>query len=57
LDPVQFGVVGIIAGVQQARHDYSACGQGAEGYAKRYAAAYGNVLTRSLIAQVLLPSV
>jgi hypothetical protein len=56
LDPVRFGVVGIIAGVQQARNDYSGFGQGADGYAKRYAAAYGNVFTRSLIAQVLLPS-
>jgi hypothetical protein len=57
LDPVQFGVVGIVAGVQQARNDYSGFGDGAEGYAKRYAAAYGNVLTRSLITQVVLPSV
>jgi hypothetical protein len=56
LDPVQFGVVGITAGVQQARNDFSGFGDGAEGYAKRYAAAYGTVLTRSLITQVALPS-
>jgi Carboxypeptidase regulatory-like domain len=56
LDPVQFGVVGIVAGVQQARNSYSGFGQGAEGYAKRYAAAYANVMTRSLLTQVLLPS-
>lgn len=56
LDPVQFGVVGIVAGVQQARNDYSGFGDGAEGYAKRYAAAYGTVLTRSLVTQVVLPS-
>jgi hypothetical protein len=56
LDFVQFGVVGITAGVQQARNDYSGFGDGAEGYAKRYAAAYANVLTRSLVTQVLLPS-
>jgi hypothetical protein len=55
-DPVQFGVVGLIAGVQQARHDYSAFGSGAAGYARRYAAAYGNVLTRSLITRAVLPS-
>ncbi|HEV3057012.1 MAG TPA: carboxypeptidase-like regulatory domain-containing protein, partial [Vicinamibacterales bacterium] len=42
-DPVQFGVVGLTAGVQQARNDYSAFGQGAAGFARRYAAAYGNV--------------
>jgi hypothetical protein len=57
LDPVQFGVVGIVAGVQQARNEFSGFGDGAEGYVKRYAAAYGNVVTRSLVTQVLLPSV
>jgi hypothetical protein len=56
LDFVQFAVVGITAGVQQARNDYSGFGDGAEGYAKRYAA-YANVLTRSLVTQVLLPTV
>lgn len=56
LDPVQFGVVGIVAGIQHTRNDFSGFGDGAEGYAKRYAAAYGNVLTRSLITQVALPS-
>jgi hypothetical protein len=56
LDPVQFGVVGFIAGVQQARHDYRAFGPGAGGYARRYTAAYGNVVTRSLITRVVMPS-
>jgi Carboxypeptidase regulatory-like domain len=56
LDPVQFGMVGFIAGVQQARNDYSAFGLGAGGYARRYTAAYGTVLTRSLITRVVMPS-
>jgi Carboxypeptidase regulatory-like domain len=56
LDPIQFGVVGLTAGVQQVRNDYSAFGPGAGGYARRYAAAYGNVLTRSMITRVVLPS-
>ena len=56
LDPVQFAVVGMIAGIQQARNDFSGFGGGAEGYAKRYGAAYANVLTGSVIRQVLLPS-
>ena len=56
LDPTQFGVVAIVAGVQQARGDYSGFGDGAEGYAKRYAAAYATTLTRSLISQVAMPS-
>jgi hypothetical protein len=57
LDPVEFAVVGITAGVQQARNDYPGFGDGAEGYAKRYAAAYANVLTRNLITQVVMPAV
>jgi hypothetical protein len=56
LDPVQFVTVGITAGVQQARGDYSGFGDGAEGYAKRYAAAYATIVTRSLITQVAMPS-
>jgi hypothetical protein len=38
------------------RNDYSAFGPGAGGYARRYAAAYGNVLRRSMITRVVLPS-
>ena len=56
LDPAQFGVVAIVAGIQQARGDYSGFGDGAGGYAKRYAAAYATSLTRSAISQVALPS-
>jgi Carboxypeptidase regulatory-like domain len=57
LDLFQFVAVAITAGVQQARNDFSGFGDGPEGYAKRYAAAYANGLTRSLITQSLLPSV
>ena len=56
LDPVRFGVAGIVAGVQHARNVHSGFGDGAEGYAKRYAAGYANGLTRSLVSQVLMPS-
>jgi hypothetical protein len=56
LDPVRFAVVGLIAGVQQGRNDFSGFGRGAQGYAKRYAAAYANVLTEGVITEVLLPS-
>jgi hypothetical protein len=56
LDPVQFLVVGTVAGVQHARDDYGGFGEGAEGYAKRYAAAYATVLTFSLMTQVAMPS-
>ena len=56
LDPVDFAFTGIIAGVQQARNDYSRFGRGASGYAKRYAAFYASIFTRSALDQVLLPS-
>jgi hypothetical protein len=56
-DPVQFASVAIVAGVQYARNDYSAFGDGPSGYAKRYAAAYATVWTHAMMTQVLLPSV
>jgi hypothetical protein len=57
LDPTQFAFVAAVAGVQQSRNDYGGFGDGWSGYAKRYAAAYATVWTRSLITQVVLPSV
>jgi len=56
LDPVQFAFVAAVAGVQQKRNDFAGFGDGAKGYAKRYAAAYANVWTSSIMTQVLLPS-
>jgi hypothetical protein len=56
LDPVRFGVTGIVAGIQQAQNIHSGFGDGAEGYAKRYAAEYANGLTRNFVTQVALPS-
>jgi hypothetical protein len=35
VEPVTFGVVAVVAGVQQAQNDFSGYGQGAQGYAKR----------------------
>jgi hypothetical protein len=55
-DPVDFAFTGIVAGVQQARDDYSGFGRGPSGYAKRYAAFYASIFTSSTIHQVLLPS-
>jgi len=56
LDPASFGIVGIIAGVRQANNTYSGYGQGASGYGKRYAAAYGDFLTGTFISNAILPS-
>jgi len=56
LDPVTFGVAGAIAGVQQAQNNFSAYGPGAQGYAKRYGAAYGDLVVSTYIGAAILPS-
>jgi hypothetical protein len=55
-DPVRFLTVGGVAGIQQARNDYSGFGGGPEGYAKRYASLYATVLTGSLITNAVTPT-
>jgi hypothetical protein len=56
-DPTRFASVGIGAGIQYARNDFSEFGTGFEGYAKRYAALYGTIVTGSMISNVVLPTV
>jgi hypothetical protein len=56
IDPVTFALTGVQAGVQQARNDYSAYGQGVEGYAKRFGAAYADGATGAFIGGAILPS-
>ena len=56
VDPVTFGLSGAIAGVEQAQNDYSGYGQGAQGYAKRYGAAYAGIVTGTFIGGAILPS-
>jgi len=57
VDPVTFGLTGAIAGIQQAQNDFSGFGQGAQGYAKRYGAAYAADATGTLIGAAILPSI
>jgi hypothetical protein len=56
IDPVSFIVVGAFAGVQQSQNSFPGYGQGAQGYAKRYAASYGDFLSGTLIGSAILPS-
>jgi hypothetical protein len=56
VDPVSFGVNGVVAGVQQSQNYVSGYGQGAQGYAKRYAASYGDLLTSTFVGGAILPS-
>jgi hypothetical protein len=57
VDPVSFGVTGAVAGVQQATDKFPGYGQGAQGYAKRYGAAYADLVTGTFIGGAILPSV
>src|ERR1043166_5419267 len=56
IDPVSFLVIGAVAGVQQAQNNFPGYGQGAQGYGKRYAASYGDLLSGTLIGSAILPS-
>jgi len=57
LDPVTFVITGVTAGAQQATNAYSGYGQGAQGYAKRYGATYGDIVIGTFIGSAILPSV
>jgi hypothetical protein len=54
IDPVNLVLNGALAGIEQADNTYS-WGQGAQAYAKRYAAAYGTFLTSTILGDAVLP--
>ncbi|HEY6305328.1 MAG TPA: carboxypeptidase-like regulatory domain-containing protein [Candidatus Angelobacter sp.] len=56
IDPVTFGLTGISAGVQQAQNVFPAYGQGAQGFSKRFGAAYVDAATSTFIGNAILPS-
>jgi carboxypeptidase family protein len=56
IDPVSFGITGAIAGIQQSQNDFSGYGQGAQGYARRFGASYGNFVASTYIGGAILPS-
>jgi hypothetical protein len=56
VDPVNFGITGVIAGVQQAQNDFSGYGQGAQGFAKRYGASYADFVAGTFVGSAVLPS-
>ena len=57
IDPVSFAAVGVIAGIQQANNSFPGFGEGAQGYGKRYGAAYGNLFIGTMIGSAILPSI
>jgi len=56
VDPVTLVLTGGVAGVEQARNDFSEFGQGAQGYGKRFGAFYANLATGTFIGSAILPS-
>ena len=56
IDPVNFGITGAVAGVEQATNAYSGYGQGAAGYGKRYGANYADFVNSTFIGSAILPS-
>ena len=55
-DPITIVGAGFLAGIYQAGDVYPGYGQGAEGYAKRFGATYGDVFIGTFIDSALLPS-
>src|SRR5262249_16683945 len=56
VNPVTFGITGVIAGIEQAQNEFGGYGQGADGYAKRYGAAYADGAIGTMIGGFILPS-
>lgn len=56
IDPVNFGLIGVVAGIQQQQGSFSGYGPGAQGYAKRYGAAFASDASDTLIGSAILPA-
>jgi hypothetical protein len=56
VEPVAFAMTGGLAGIEQAETAYRGYGQGAQGYARRYGAAYGDFVSGTFIGGGILPS-
>lgn len=55
-DPWPFFLTGVVAGIGQAEDSYSEWGQGFQGYAKRYGAAYSDYFIGNFFGNAVLPS-
>jgi hypothetical protein len=55
-DPVSFLTAGFAAGIEQANNSYAGYGQGAQGYGKRYGAAYADDIIDRMMGSAILPS-
>ena len=57
IDPSEFVVQGVVAGLGQASNSIPQYGQGFDGYAKRYVTAYADNAVESMMSSAVLPSV
>jgi hypothetical protein len=57
VDPVTFAIVGGLAGVQQAQNTFPGYGQGAQGFGKRFGAAYADLAAGTFLGSAILPSI
>jgi len=55
-DPWPFGLALVVAGIGQAGSDYPEWGQGAQGYAKKFGAAYTDYFTGNFFGNAVLTS-
>jgi hypothetical protein len=56
-DPYEFTIVGIVAGIHQALNNDPGFGQGFEGYAKRYGAAFADQVDGNIMVGGVFPTI
>ncbi|MHB8303012.1 MAG: carboxypeptidase-like regulatory domain-containing protein [Acidobacteriaceae bacterium] len=57
IDPINFAITGVIAGVEQWQNYFSGYGPGVEGYSKRFGASYADGFIGNMIGGAILPSI
>jgi hypothetical protein len=55
-DPYEFTIVGVVAGIRQAEDSYPGFGQGMQGYAKRYGAAFADQVDGNIMVGGVYPT-
>src|SRR5207248_6668091 len=55
-DPIEFGLVGLQAGIEQASDQFPGYGQGAAGYGKRYGATFADQVSSGFFSNFLYAS-
>jgi hypothetical protein len=56
VDPTSFLVAGAVAGIQQWQNDFKGYGQGAQGYGKRYGAAFADGAIGNMLGGAVYPT-